>query len=133
MVNEFDTTLVDTVDVSVNVDSVTIGPVIGLVDVKFVKSLADFDLVNVFRDVNHLSSVLDQTTILTFRGFVGAEASPLGRVQVTSFKVRLTANQWRGYTAHVGKSSEVGRTVKQLADTRTSTDPISCSECVHDF
>ena len=117
MVNEFDTALVNAVNVSVDVNSVTVGPIIRLVDVEFIKTLTNLDFVDVFGDVNHLSGVLYQSTVLPFRGFVGAQTAPLGGVEVTGFEVRLATDQWRGHATHVGECSKVGRSVQKLADT----------------
>ena len=43
MVNEFDTALVNSVNVTVDVNTVTISPIVGLIDVEFVKALANFN------------------------------------------------------------------------------------------
>ena len=101
MVHEFLSSLVDAVDVAVNVNSVPVGPVIGLVNVKFVEAFTDFNLVDVLGNVDHLGSVLHETAVLSFRGLVGAQASPLSGVQISSFEVRLATHQRRGHTAHV--------------------------------
>ena len=55
------------------------------------------------------------------------------RVKVTGFEVRLAANQGAGHTAHVRKRSEVGRAIKQLTDSTSATDPVSCGQSVHDL
>ena len=93
VVNKTGTFLVDTVDITVDVNAVAVGPVIGLVHIKFVKTLVDFTLVNVFGNVDHLGGVLHKSTVLSFGSFVGAQSAPLGGVKVTSFKVRLASNQ----------------------------------------
>jgi hypothetical protein len=133
VVHELLTSLVNAVDVSVDVDTITVGPIIRLVDVEFVESFPDLNLIDVFGNVNHLGSVLHQTTILSLRGFVGAKAAPLRRVKVSSFEVRLATDQWRGDTAHVGEGGQVGSSVQQLAHARATSDPVSCGEGVHDF
>ena len=115
MVNQFLSALVDTVDVAVNVDAIAVGPVVGLVHVQFVEALSNLNLVNVFGDVNHLSSVLDQTAVLSFRGFVGAQSTPLGGVKVTGLEVGLASHERGSDTAHVGEGCEVGGPVEELA------------------
>ena len=133
MVNEFLASLVDAVNVAVNVHAVTVGPVIWLVNVEFIKAFSDFDFVNVFGNVDHLSRVLHETAVLTFGSFVRAESAPLGRVQISCFEVRLASHKRGGDTPHVRKGCKVGGAVKQLADTGAATDPVSCGQGVHDF
>ena len=93
MLNEFNTALVDAVDVTVDVHAIAIGPVVRLVDIEFIEAFTNFDFVDVFGDVNHLSSVLHKTAILAFWGFVGAQSSPLRRVEIPGFEVGLAANK----------------------------------------
>ena len=93
--------LVHTVDVTINVDSVTVSPVLWLVDIEFIKALTDLLRVNFLRNVDHLCSILHQTAVLSFRRLVWTETSPLSWVKVTSFEVRLAADERRGYPAHV--------------------------------
>ena len=93
MVHEFLSSLVDAVNVSVDVNAITVGPVVWLVDIEFVKTLTDLNLVNVFGDVDHLSGVLHEATVLSFRCFVGTKSTPLGWVQISSLEVRLAAHQ----------------------------------------
>ena len=117
--------LVHTVDVSVHVNSITISPVLGLINVEFIKALSNFLWINFFRDVDHLSRILYQSTILTFRCLVWTQATPLRWVQISSFKMRLTSNQWRGHSAHVRERGEVSCSVEQLAHTRTTANPVT--------
>jgi hypothetical protein len=83
---------VNSVNVTVDVNSITISPIIWLVDIQFVKTLTDF-FSGFFRDIDHLSCVLYKTTVLSFRGLVRTKTTPLSRVQVTGFEVRLAADQ----------------------------------------
>ena len=99
--NQVLSVLVDTVNVTVDVNTVTRGPVVWFEDIKFIELLSNFNFADVFGDVNHLCGVLHKSTVLTFRGLVRAQAAPLCRVQVTCFEVRLASNQRRCYTAHV--------------------------------
>jgi hypothetical protein len=46
-------------------------------------------IINTFGYLDHLGKILDQTAIRSFRGLARSDPTPLGRVQVTSFKVRL--------------------------------------------
>ena len=133
MANQVLTVLVNTIDVTVHVDTVTRGPVVWFEDIQFVKLLTNLDFTDMFRDINHLSSVLHQATVLAFRGLVRAQAAPLGWVQVTCFEVGLASDERGSDTAHVRERSKVCRSVEQLADTRTATDPVSCCQCVHDL
>ena len=48
VVHEFLAALVNAVDVTVDVDTITVGPIVWLVDVKFVKAFPDLNLVDVF-------------------------------------------------------------------------------------
>ena len=48
VVYEFLTALVNAVNVTVDVDTITVGPIVWLVDVKFVKTFPDLNLVDVF-------------------------------------------------------------------------------------
>ncbi len=133
MVHEFLSSLVNAVDVAVDVDTIAVGPIIGLVNIQFVESLPDFNFIDVLGNVNHLCCVLYEATVLPFRSFVRAKAAPLGWVKVTGFEVRLAADQRGGYTAHVRESGQVSGSVQQLAHTRAASDPVSCGEGVHDF
>ena len=93
--NQILTVLVNTIDVTVNVNSVAGAPVFKFtVDIEFIELFSNFDFTDVFRNINHLSCVLHKTTVLTFRCLVWTQAAPLSRVQVTCFEVRLASNQW---------------------------------------
>ena len=133
MVHEFLPALVNPVNVTVDVDSVAVRPVIWLVDVKLVKAFANLNFIDVFGDVDHLCSVLHKATVLSFRGLVGAQSAPLGGVKVSCFEVRLTSDQGRSDTTHVRECSKVGGSVEQLAHTGAAADPVTRSEGVHDF
>ena len=125
--------LVHTVNVTVDVNSVTISPILWLIDVEFVETLANFLWIDFFRDIDHLSCVLYQTTVLPFRRLVWTETAPLSRVKVTGFEVRLASNQRRRNTTHVGKRSQIGGSVEQLADTGSPTDPVTSCKSVQNL
>ena len=131
--NQVLSVLVNSVDITVDVNTVTRGPVVWFEDIQFIELLSNFDFADVFRDVNHLCCVLHQSTVLTFGGLVRAQAAPLCRVQITCFEVRLTSNKRRSNTAHVREGCKVGCSVEQLADTRSATDPVTSCKCVHDL
>ena len=133
LVDQVHPVVVDAVDVTVHVDAVTVGPVVGLVNVHVVELPADHGVINLLGDVDHLSGVLDQTTVLTLRGLVGAQTTPLGGVQVTCLEVRLAADQRAGHAAHVRKRGKEGGAVQKLAHTAASTDPIPGGQRVHDL
>ena len=56
---------VHTVNVTVDVNTITVCPVLRLVNIKLIEAFSDFLRVNLFGDVDHLRSVLYKTTILT--------------------------------------------------------------------
>ena len=85
--------LVDAVDVAVDVNAVAVRPIVGLVHVQLIEALMDFFLVDILGNVDHLGSVLDQAAVLTLRGLVGAQATPLGGVKVTGLEMGLASHE----------------------------------------
>ncbi len=74
-----------------------------LLDAQVAEHPPDLGLVVALADVHDEGAVLDQTAVLALGGLVGAQAPPLGRVQVAGLEVGLGAGQGRGDAAQVAQ------------------------------
>ncbi len=101
-----------------------------LAGVQVAEDERDLLLVGAFGDVDAEGVVLDEAAVLALGGLVGAEASPLGRVQVAGLEVRLRPSERARHPAKVADRRHVARPVEHLADARPAADPVPRGERV---